>query len=190
MKFFLIVLSAVAVVKGSDSGFASSYNSVSGKQYHPQAWNQEIHPQHIPVIDKHGVPEETPEVKAAKHHFYAEYARAAALAAEHPDPLMGTTLKRKLGLLTTAGKATTVGGLLPTMDGAQPKVAGLELTVVGNQPTKDGLELTVVGKQLARNGLELTMDGMELAMRGMQPTMLGKEQYLKFLMFNQLQPGK
>ncbi|XP_044758197.1 uncharacterized protein LOC123316274 [Coccinella septempunctata] len=103
MKVIVLVLSAVSVVCGGHAGYPSSYSSSAGPQLHPQEWQGEsslyseggwasaqkvAYPQHVPVIHN-GVPVETPEVQAAKAHFYQEYARAAALAAQKPDPLNG-----------------------------------------------------------------------------------------------------
>ncbi|KAK9887750.1 hypothetical protein WA026_000064 [Henosepilachna vigintioctopunctata] len=93
MKVIILVLSVVAVIKGShvqgwnQEGWqgASNYYGAASPAYIHQA----AYPQHVPVIGKHGVPVETPEVQAAKHHFYAEYQKSAALAAQKPDPLDG-----------------------------------------------------------------------------------------------------
>lgn len=103
MKVIILIISAVSVVLGGHAGYPSSYSSSAGAQIHPQGWQGDstthissgwapdrkiIYPQHVPVIHN-GVPVETPEVQAAKAHFYHEYARSAALAAQKPDPLDG-----------------------------------------------------------------------------------------------------
>ncbi|XP_045476115.1 uncharacterized protein LOC123681845 [Harmonia axyridis] len=104
MKVIVLVLSVASLVCAGhqQAGYPASYSSSSGVQLHPQGWQDEasistagwaqthktIYPQHVPVIHN-GVPVETSEVQAAKAHFFHEYAKAAALAAQKPDPLDG-----------------------------------------------------------------------------------------------------
>ncbi|KAL3273254.1 hypothetical protein HHI36_014708 [Cryptolaemus montrouzieri] len=103
MRCIIIFVAFSTLVRGGHISFPSSYSSASGEQYHPQGWSdlsqgssdsvfgpvhKQVYPEHIPII-KNGVPVETPEVQAAKTHFYMEYLRSAALAALKPDPLDG-----------------------------------------------------------------------------------------------------
>ncbi|KAK9887751.1 hypothetical protein WA026_000065 [Henosepilachna vigintioctopunctata] len=129
MKVIILVISAVAIVGGSYN--QQGWNQQGWKQ---QGWNAptnyhqgaapshapvQKYPEHIPVIGKDGVPLETPEVQAAKDHFHSEYQRAAALAAQKPDPYEGQYEEQKYTSVNNNG-----------WNGASNRVAPVQATPI------------------------------------------------------------